>query len=1027
MEETIQQSTLQGWQNSQSPLKIYGVTRLFAIGAGALCVVYVNWTLDLSGHIRWVFAQSAAVTILTAVVMTMQLARLLTRDLRRYLHLRADGLPTPDDLQSSAARQAVLFPQRLAFWEAMIDPWITIAPICVALWYANLPANILLQVCVAGFVGLSCIILTTYFYVEDRMKPVVLDLLSSGVSIDFAQLPQSRLGRRLEVGFGTTILVTAVMIAGLGMARSLEILKHPENAAQTVQLLRQQTLGITICALLVGLAYAGYVARSVTTRVATLVEAMQRLEQGDFQQEICPTGTDEIDRLARQFNGMVRQLARSDRELRDLNTDLERVVDVRTHQLQESISRLEEVNQLKTNFFANVSHELRTPLLMILSPLMQLKTIVADRLSLEDQGLVRVAEVNSRRLLTLINHLLEFSRIEAGKVRLKPERLDVHQQLGWLVEAARPLAVQRELELIFEPGCAHPSIVADREKLEIIVTNLLSNAIKFTPAGGQIVVRTANCDSPQGGIEISVKDTGAGITPEECDQLFQRFSQLDRPTCREFSGTGLGLALVKELTELHAGSAGVHSAPGAGATFFVQLPRGDELLVGSATDLDPVRGDVICTPFAELERVDFVAGEPTASEEPEEERPTILVVDDNVEVRQLLRRLLQSKFKVIEAADGVEGCLQTRQHRPDCIISDAMMPRMDGNEFCREMKGDPQTAPIPFMMLTARVGIERMVEGLDCGADDYLSKPFEAVELFARLRALLRISNLNRHLYERNVELETALRQNAAMQEQLIRSEKLTSLGQLVAGLAHEVNNSITPICSGTDVLRDRLRRIGHGLDSDAPETELLRKTVELTNVISQGAQRTANIVQDMRQFAHPGCGDVQKMELSRTLSSCLNLLKLRHSTLRVFSVAESPDEDRAGLLVVTHFDKSIPRSGRFGQLDQVFMNILENAAQELNDSGRIDIFTTETESSWTVRIRDNGGGVPEEIRSRIFDPFFTTKPPGRGTGLGLAISHRIVESCNGSLTVESEVGKFTEFTIQVAHTGCVPERKSAF
>ncbi len=1027
MEKPVQQRTPQGWQSRHAPLKIYGVTRLFAIGAGALCVVYVNWTLDLSGHIRWVFAQSAAITILAAVVITMQLARLLTRDLRQYLRLRAEGRPTSNDLQTSAARQAVLLPQRLAFWEAVIDPWITIAPICGALWFADLPANILLQVCVAGFVGLSCIILTTYFYVEDRMKPVIRDLLSNGVSIDFAQLPQSRLGRRLEVGFGTTILVTAVMIAGLGMAQSLDILRHAEHAAETVRLLRQQTLGITICAVLVGLAYAGYVARSVTTRVAALVEAMQRLEQGDFQQEICPTGTDEIDRLARQFNGMVRQLARSDRELRDLNTDLERLVDVRTHQLQESISRLEELNQLKTNFFANVSHELRTPLLMILSPLMQLKTIVADLLSPEDQGLVRVAEVNSRRLLTLINHLLEFSRIEAGKVHLKPEQLDVHQLLNWLIEAARPLAIQRELELTFEPGCTHPLIVADRGKLEIIVTNLLSNAIKFTPSGGHIVVRTADRDAAQGGIELSIEDTGAGITPEECALLFQRFSQLDRPTCRDFSGTGLGLALVKELTELHEGTVGVQSAPGAGATFIVQLPPGEELLARSATELEPSRHEVICSPFAELERVDFVAGKLAESEKPPEEQPAILVVDDNVEVRQLLRRLLQSQFNIIEAADGVEGCLQARQHRPDCIISDAMMPRMDGHEFCLEMKGDPQTAPIPFMMLTARVGLERMVEGLDCGADDYLSKPFEAVELFARLRALLRISSLNRHLFERNMALQSALKENAAMQEQLIRSEKLTSLGQLVAGLAHEVNNSITPICSGTDVLRDRLHRIGNGLDADAPEAELLRKTVELTNVISQGAQRTANIVQDMRQFAHPGGGHVQKMELSRTLCSCLNLLKLKHPALRVVSVSECPDEHRAGLLVVTHFDDSILRSGRFGQLDQVFMNILENAAQELHDSGRIDIFTTETESSWTVRIRDNGSGIPEEIRTRIFDPFFTTKPPGRGTGLGLAISHRIVESCNGSLTVESEVSKFTEFTIQVTHMDCVPERKPAF
>ena len=990
------------------------LTRLLAATCAALCVVYIISSFRLPAHFEQAIKSVSAVVIVIAVIATVLLSLWLTRDLRRALRTLGEGRSPDPGLADRAGRQAVLYPGRHARYEALIDPLCVVVPLFIHLWLVHdAPARILAQILMVGFFGISCVVMMTYFINERWMAPIVKHLLDHGVPIPFDQLPLSRLHIRINLCFSITIVATTLMIGALANQRAMDIVKNPDQQEAAVADLQQKTIVIMLTATAAGLLLSRALARSVTVRVQSLVDVMKRVQDGSLSQRLQPAGNDELDLLTRQFNLMVGRLERDDQTIRDLNANLEKKVTLRTRQLsrskqklQKSLKKLQEYDRLKTEFFSNVSHELRTPLTMILTPVERLLDEESFRLPSEALSLLRIVSLNGRRLLKLINQLLDFAKLEAGRATLRRGPVNLRALLSDLVATAEPVAQQRRIDLRLEVPDDLPSIEADADKLDTIITNLLSNALKFTPGGGQVRVHASRAEAD---VRIAVTDTGAGIAPEHQHRIFERFVQLDGSASREFSGTGLGLALAKELVELHGGTIGLESRPGEGSAFWFTLPLAAASRPG-APAAPRTAAQRVCR-FADLTTVPRVA-EPAPRPVAGGDAPLILVVDDTAELREFLYAILSEHYQVLAAADGAEGLRLAREHLPDLILSDVMMPELDGYEFCRRMKGDPATARIPFVLLTAKAAVSMKVEGLECGADDYLVKPFETDELLARTRSLLKLRGLHREIDQRNQELQAAVSELQTMQAQLVHSEKMTSLGQLVAGLAHEINNSINAVYNGIQPLCSRATRLEQvvlGL-LDAPErisdqqvrgeiADGFERISVLADVIQHGARRTARIVSDLKTFSHPGSERPEAFDLHQALDVCLTLLSnhLKHR------ITVHKDYGEIGAVV-----------GPAGQINQVFMNILNNAQQAIAGKGEITITTRKENDRVRVSIRDTGPGIAEAVRSRIFDPFFTTKAPGVGTGLGLSISYSIITGLGGSLSCSSEPGRGTEFVVSL-------------
>jgi signal transduction histidine kinase len=997
------------------------VTRVFAFVIGGLCLYYVNLTFNLSLYDQRHFEIAGVSVILLAAVVTVLLAQWETRDLRRALVLLRDGQPVDLPLAVAAGRQAVLFPGRHSLYEVLIDPLVTILPLCAVLHFADgAPALVMVQVAIAGFMGLAAIIMTTFFIAEHWLRPVIQHLLDEGLPIAYTQLPESKLRFRMTVCFGLTTIVTGLMIGALANQRAMDIINYPEQQAEAVASLRKHTGLIMLFAIFLGLFLSRMLSNSIASRVQLMIEAMRKVQQGRLDERLRPTGNDELDILARQFDVMVEQLDQNDQTIRDLNTDLEKKVRRRTRQLsrsrrtlKQSLDKLTEHDRLKTEFFSNVSHELRTPLTMILAPVDRLLQHNADSMGGDASNMLEMVRLNGYRLLDLINRLLDFSKLEAGQMKLQPGRLDLNGLVQKLIAAATPLAQQRGIYLEADLDPQLSVFGADEEKVDTIISNLISNAIKFTPQGGSIHMETHLADDR---VWISITDTGIGIEESQCGRIFERFVQVDGSSSREFSGTGLGLSLVKGLVELHGGEIYVQSQLGKGSRFWFDLPL-RPLDEEAARRVTP-EAKKIAKRFADLD---------TYVEQPNERAqvdqtsqtyvPTILVVDDTTEMRVLLGEILREQYRVLFARDGQEGLEVAELGHPDLIISDVMMPRVDGQEFCRRIKANPATAHIPFVMLTAKAELAMKIGGLDCGADDYLTKPFDEKELKARVRSLLKLRGMHHDLDRRNRELKTAYDDLRALQNQLVQAEKMSSLGQLIAGLAHEINNSINAVYNGIKPMSSNMHRLERLLNEAlaAPELReqtalrgevesLFKKIFSLARVIETGASRTARIIGDLKTFSHPGNEGFQVFDLHESLDMCLNLLS---NTLRD-RVEVHRDYGQIGRIY-----------GPSGQLNQVFMNILNNAQQAIDGEGEIFITTRQDGDSVSVGVRDTGPGIPDEIRDRIFDPFFTTKDPGQGTGLGLSLSFGLISKLGGAIECKSAVGQGAEFVVRFP---CVAE-----
>ena len=422
------------------------------------------------------------------------------------------------------------------------------------------------------------------------------------------------------------------------------------------------------------------------------------------------------------------------RTLERRREETEALLAARTQELREKTEQLQALDETKSRFFANISHEFRTPLTLAIGPLEDAR---AGRHGVFSSGLkdaIDQALLNNRRLLRLVNQLLDVARLEALELQLHVRPVDLNVFLDNIARAFVPLAERKHITWTRTLPEEPLHLSADPDRLEKVVTNLLSNAFKFTPEHGRIAL---TLHSTGEAVVIKVRDTGPGIPAEHLPKIFDRFHQVDTGTAQ--AGTGIGLALAKELVALHGGDIAVESEEGFGTTFTVTLPTGAAHLeeAGHVVDLQPTTPPF--PPLAEMATAVVSKGDeaPKHDEEEDEDRLTILVVDDNAEIRAYVKGHLREMYRVVEAVDGAEGLALARAITPDLILSDVMMPELDGYGFCRAVKTDPELDFIPVILLTAKASPESKIEGLAEGADDYLIKPFSTDELKARIRNLI--------------------------------------------------------------------------------------------------------------------------------------------------------------------------------------------------------------------------------------------------------------------------------------------------
>jgi CheY-like chemotaxis protein/AraC-like DNA-binding protein/nitrogen-specific signal transduction histidine kinase len=397
----------------------------------------------------------------------------------------------------------------------------------------------------------------------------------------------------------------------------------------------------------------------------------------------------------------------------------------------------EVIDGIKSKFFANISHEFRTPLTLILGPAEKIEKNQSTN-PVKD---ARIITRNSKRLLQLVNQLLDLSKLDAGKLKLEASAGNIVSFVKGTALSFESFSESRDVLLRIKSDKEFIEVYFDREKMIKVLSNLLSNAFKFTPQMGNVIITiTETLDKT---VEIKIRNNGVGIQQKELPKLFDRFYQVDSSQTKEYEGTGIGLALVRELIELHHGTITVDSETGDNekpgwTEFTIILPLGRaHLKDDEITTADKDKTEKNTT----LEEEKYLSPKALVESEPVQDntKTMVLVVEDNYDMRQYIKESLSDSYVVEEAVNGEQGVRIAENIVPDLIISDLMMPKMDGNELARILKNDERTSHIPIIILTAKSGQENKIEGLQTGADDYLTKPFDLQELRVRVENLINI------------------------------------------------------------------------------------------------------------------------------------------------------------------------------------------------------------------------------------------------------------------------------------------------
>ena len=680
---------------------------------------------------------------------------------------------------------------------------------------------------------------------------------------------------------------------------------------------------------------------------------------------------------------------------------------------------LAEIDRAKTAFFSNVSHEFRTPLTLMLGPLEELRTSVDLTPAMKEQ--VETAHRNSLRLLRLVNTLLNFSRIEAGRVDAVYEPTDLGTYTTELASAFRAATDRAGLKLTVDcPGLAEP-VYVDRGMWEKIVLNLVSNAFKFT-LEGEIEV---NLRSLAGAVELRVRDTGVGIPEEEMPRLFERFHRGEKTRSRTHEGSGIGLALVQELVKLHGGSVRAESRLGQGTVFTVTVPKGRNHLpqerIGTREAGEAPLGPVAFVEEAlrwlpedgaeqaqvkPVESPDELLPVASADEGHEGQPPLVLVADDNADMRQYLARLLRKQYRVQVAADGAAALAKALEQPPDLVLTDVMMPHLDGLELVRRLRADPGLKTVPIILLSARAGEESQAEGLEQGADDYLTKPFSAQELKARVAAHLKMACLRKEakavLVRSNDELERLVRERTAK-----LTEMAAELQQISYAMVHDMRAPLRAMIGFAGALQDICAQGASPEDLQGHCRRIIMGASRLDRLITDALSYTKSVL------AEAPCKRVELATLMREMLESYPNLWAEKAEIRI-----------EGELPAVMGEESL--------LVQVFSNLLGNAVKFVNPGVRpsvrvwAEITGPQTEKPESnagapesrryarIWVEDNGIGISRNAQPRLFGLFQKLDRTHEGTGIGLAIVRKVTERMGGKVGAESEVGKGSRFWVQL-------------
>ena len=651
---------------------------------------------------------------------------------------------------------------------------------------------------------------------------------------------------------------------------------------------------------------------------------------------------------------------------------------------------LAEIDRAKTAFFSNVSHEFRTPLTLMLGPL-------EDELAERDQPLpparrerLETAHRNSLRLLKLVNTLLDFSRIEAGRVQASYEPLDLAALTGELVSVFRSAVEKAGLSLTVDCPALPEPIYVDREMWEKIVLNLISNAFKHTFAGEIKVALRHRGDHA----ELTVTDSGVGIAAAELPRLFERFHRVKGARSRTHEGTGIGLALVSDLVRLHGGTVQVASEEGKGSTFTVTLKTGRSHLASeriaaartsSSTSLRAVayvnealhwsadaadapaagaafEGDLTALPV----RPDASAGRPATAARP---RSYIVWADDNADMRDYVRRLLSDQYEVLAVPDGLAAVAAAQARLPDLVLSDVMMPQLDGFGLLRELRGDVRTRGVPVILLSARAGEEASVEGLAAGADDYLAKPFSARELLARVRTHLDMARVRRQWAQ---QLEQANRELEAFSY----------------SVSHDLRAPLRAIDGFSKAL---LTDYAGNLDD---------KGQHFVRRVRANTQRMSDLIDGLLDLS-----SVSRAPLTR------EAVDLSSEARKILAELQGRDPNRK---LEVQVDERLTAGADPRLIVVMLENLLGNAWKftAKTPHARIEVGRQDRAGEAVFFVRDNGAGFDMTHATRLFSPFerMHDAEAFEGTGIGLATVHRIVTRHHGHIWSEAAIDKGATF-----------------